>query len=167
MAGPQSDRKRKRGVPDRIDLPEPLPFLATYKPDTERLIPETAWLAYDPIAKVTWPDLSAYGIELRLVVMPYGRVVDVIREVDGGLADRQSGERLLQYADGLRKLGFERHPVGPWIRPHRPVYTDHFLKRFPKTTVQIRTMEDIVYAASGQVKNEMPDEEVESAAPKP
>lgn len=131
---------------------EPLSFLAGRDPraNSDALLTDTdalAWLEYDEAQKAAWPDLRAHGLQLMIVALPTGALVDLVK-FDG---DRASQPAL----SGLRDLGFEPYPRGGmWLRPHRPVHAEDFVKRFPKTIETTLPHREIIRVPSREAKRQ-------------
>jgi len=69
------DRRRRKAPKPESAKPEPLAFLAKYKPARGESEDPLAWLDYDPTEKAESPDLGAHGLNLMVVALPTGKVL--------------------------------------------------------------------------------------------
>lgn len=131
--------------PPGIRAADPLPFMDLYRPIEKREgVHPLDWLDYEPGEKVVWPDLGSYGVEIVLAAMPSGRVFDVVRNVRPD-ASRQHGE-------ALHRLGFQPKETDGkqiWIRPHKPVRVEDFVKQFSETRAAELSLDRIILPPPG------------------
>lgn len=112
-------------------------FIASVKED------DLSSLDFDRAEEIEWPDLTAYGVDLIVAVLPTGKVLDVMRE-QTPVVSVLKYKRLMQHCDELSTLGFWRHHTGIWVRPHAAVHVDSFREAFPHTKICTRTLGEIV-----------------------
>lgn len=92
---------------------------------------------------VRWPDLSAYGIEMVLGLLPEERGFLCVRaKMDTPLEDRPA--LLEQFAPKLERLGFERHWSGLWTKASTLVLPSIVSEEFPKAVFKDCTMRDVI-----------------------
>lgn len=94
---------------------------------------------------VRWPNLRAYGIELKLYVLPSGTRALIVRNNASVHSNtlpsdaKDARHRCDRIAGALAKCGFERLPSGMWIRRDCLVPHEEMRRHLPLMTISTRT----------------------------
>lgn len=94
-------------------------------------------------SRISWPDLSAYGLKVDLCVLPGDRMILVAGPIKswGIEANREFMET---FGRRLEESGFERHKSGIWLKPRTTISAKAIKRAFPNVVFADKTRQEVV-----------------------
>lgn len=118
------------------------------------------------VAECRWPDLSAYGVRMRLWITAKG-TVSLVVENDPDVPNAALGREVAglrrradYYRDELRELDFGRRVWGDWARRPAEMSVDEVLEVFPEAKAVTVAMEAVTTRTPAPEAPE-PEQEIE------